>query len=53
MSAYIIEAKNEIKGAFDYNQQLSADSERELVEYARANYGIGYFCIEGIRKRLL
>ncbi|HBB96470.1 MAG TPA: hypothetical protein DC054_13870 [Blastocatellia bacterium] len=39
MSAYIIEAKGEIKEAFHYDRPVSADSEKGILEYARATYG--------------
>ena len=39
MDAFMIEVDGEVKEAFNYDRPLSAQSEKGLAEYARANYG--------------
>jgi hypothetical protein len=40
VNAYIIEAKGEIKEAFHYNRPLTTESEKGVLAYAQAAYGV-------------
>ena len=40
MNAFIIEVQGERKEAFAYERPLNEGTERALLEYARANYGV-------------